>query len=116
MIVRHWSEVPAETVGEGARNTTIRWLIADKDGAPNFYMRMLEIGPDGATPDHAHPWEHEVYIVGGTGELVIDGGAHPLKVGDTALVPPGLQHFFRSTGSAPMHMLCLIPAQPEQGE
>ena len=55
MKVQHYTEVAAEQVGE-ANNTTIRWLISKADGAPNFYMRLFEVGPGGSTPHHEHAW------------------------------------------------------------
>ena len=110
MFVRNWKDVPAESVGDGAVDTTIRWLVADRDGAQNFYMRMLEIGPGGRTPDHTHEWEHEVYFIEGTGELAGAGETLAFEAGDCALVPGGEQHFFRNTGGTTLRMLCLIPA------
>ncbi len=110
MYVKNFKDIQAETVGQGARNTTIRWLIAEKENAPNFYMRLLEIGPDGNTPDHAHVWEHEVYILEGEGLLVSDDESQPLKSGDAVFVPGGRNHHFESAGGAVMKMLCLIPA------
>ena len=110
MYVKNFKDIQAETVGQGARNTTIRWLIAEIESAPNFYMRLLEIGPKGNTPDHAHAWEHEVYILEGEGLLVSDDESQPLKPGDAVFVPGGRNHHFESSGGAVMKMLCLIPA------
>ena len=111
MFARHYTEVPAGEVGDGAVNTAMRWLIAEKDGAPNFYMRMVEIGANGNTPWHEHPWEHEVFLVEGSGRLVGESESYDLKPGDTALVPGGEMHRFDNTGETVMKMLCLIPAQ-----
>ena len=68
MFVQHSTDIPPMEVQEGAKNTTIRWLIAEREGAPNFYMRLIEIGAGGNTPDHAHEWEHEVFILEGEGK------------------------------------------------
>ena len=42
MKVVHYTDVDLEPVyAEGAKGAQIRWLIAQKDGAPNFALRML---------------------------------------------------------------------------
>ncbi|MCE5250274.1 cupin domain-containing protein [bacterium] len=109
MHVKHYLDVEAKPVGEGAKNTTIRWLIAGPEGAPNFYMRLFEIGPEGNTPHHAHQWEHEVFILEGQGKLVGDGVSFPLKPGDSVFVPGGENHHFESAGGKTMKMICLVP-------
>jgi quercetin dioxygenase-like cupin family protein len=109
MKVKHYSDVPAETVEQGAEGVTIRWIIAEADGAPNFAMRHFEIAPGGHTPHHAHAWEHEVFILTGTGEVVGPDGPEPLTPGTVVLVPPAEEHHFANTGDAPLTLLCLVP-------
>ncbi|MBN1292455.1 MAG: cupin domain-containing protein [Candidatus Latescibacteria bacterium] len=110
MYVKNYQDITADTVEQGAKNTTIRWLIAENEGAPNFHMRLFEIGPKGNTPHHAHEWEHEVFILEGKGNLVGDESSQPLKPGDAVFVPGGTMHHFESAGGATMKMLCLIPS------
>ena len=97
---------------EGAKGVTIQWLVDEGRGAPNFAMRRFVVEPAGYTPSHQHPWEHEVYIVRGIGEVVL--AAEPVKVAaDTAvLVEPGELHSFRNTGVEPLEFLCLVPNGP----
>jgi len=94
---------------EGARGCTIRWLVGAEDGAPNFSMRQFEVAPGGYTPRHHHPYEHEVFVLEGTGTVFEGDVAHPLNAGDTVYVPPGEVHQFRNTGSTALKFLCLIP-------
>ena len=110
MKVRHYTEVPAETVEEGAKGVAIRWLITAKDGAPNFAMRHFEIAPGGHTPHHRHAWEHEVFILTGRGKLVGAEADTPLRPGDVVLVAPDEEHHFANAGSEPLTLLCLIPS------
>ena len=111
MYEKHFSDIQADTVEEGAKNTTIRWLITEKEGAPNFSMRLFEIGPGGSTPHHDHAWEHEVFILEGEGKLVGDTASQPLTPGNVVFVPGGETHHFESAGGTTMKMLCLIPIQ-----
>ena len=70
----HYKDQEAEVVDmDGAKNLVIRHVITEKDGAPNFNLRVLSIGAGGKTPDHAHDWEHEFFVISGTGTGVIDG-------------------------------------------
>ena len=58
--------IEAEDVDmEGASKVKVRWLITKEMGAKNFAMRVFEIEPDGYSPLHKHPWEHEVFILEG---------------------------------------------------
>ena len=111
VIVRHYKDVTAKKVESDVKNTTVRWLIAEQEGAPHFYMRLFEIGPEGNTPDHAHEWEHEVFIFEGEGKLVGEDAAFPLRPGDAVFVPGGETHHFESAAGKTMKMLCIIPAQ-----
>jgi len=106
--------VPAESVEKGAEKTTIRWLITKGDGAPNFAMRLFELAPGGHTPRHQHAWEHEVFIISGTGVLGAAEGDLPLEPGVAILVEPNDDHQFRNTGAEPLRMLCLIPHVEQQ--
>ena len=63
MIIRDYQEVKAEPVTDaGAEKANVRWVIAEKDGAKNFFMRVFKIEPGGYTPLHHHPWEHEMFV------------------------------------------------------
>ncbi len=109
MKVVHVREVSADAVEQGAEKTTIRWLISKEAGAPNFAMRLFEVGPGGFTPRHQHAWEHEVYILSGQGVLHTVEGDQFLEPGTAVLVAPDDDHQFRNTGGEPMRMLCMIP-------
>ncbi|RMF41038.1 MAG: cupin domain-containing protein [Planctomycetota bacterium] len=94
---------------EGAVGCSVRWLVSREDGAPNFAMRQFEIEPGGYTPHHHHPYEHEVYVLEGAGEVLDGETPRPISAGDVILVQPDDVHQFRNTGDKPMKFLCLIP-------
>jgi quercetin dioxygenase-like cupin family protein len=103
-------EIPArEVTTEGAEHVTIRWLVSKKDGAPGFQMRLFEVGPGGRTPLHTHEWEHEVYILEGTGTLIFEGEEQPFRKGFFAFVPAGRIHSFVNTGKGKLTFLCIVP-------
>jgi quercetin dioxygenase-like cupin family protein len=110
MKVNHYQEVLEQPVEmEGAQGCSVRQLLGEKDGAPTFAMRQFEVAPGGFTPRHSHPYEHEVFVLEGDGEVVEDAIPHRLKAGDVVFVKPDEVHQFRNTGSAPLKFLCLIP-------
>ena len=69
--IAHYKDIPTDPAGEhDASKIAIRWLITEKDGAPNFSMRVIEVQQNGFSPFHNHPWEHQVFILEGEGVLV----------------------------------------------
>jgi len=98
---------------EGARGCTVRWLVGQPDGAPNFAMRQFDVQPGGHTPRHSHPYEHEIYVLEGHGEVVEGDAPRPLGAGDCVYVAPDEVHQFRNTGDVPMKFLCMVPHIPE---
>jgi len=110
MKVSHYQEVPQQPVEmEGSRGCSVRWLLGERDGTPNFAMRQFEVAPGGYTPRHFHPYEHEVFVLEGEGVVYEGDKSHSLKAGDVVLVRPDEIHQFRNTGQAPLKFLCLIP-------
>ncbi len=109
MKLQNLNDVDATEVPAPAEGVRIRWLIDEKAGAPNFAMRHFEIAPGGATPFHDHEWEHEVFMLSGSGVVVHVEGETAFGPGDAILMPAGERHCFRNTGDEPATMLCLVP-------
>lgn len=94
---------------EGSSGCQVRWLLSRDDGAPSFAMRQFEVEPGGYTPRHSHPYEHEIYVVDGQGEVYENDRPHTIKTGDVVLVKPDDIHQFKNTGDKTLKFLCLIP-------
>ena len=110
MVVKHYTDVAAEPVTvAGAEKVTIRWLLGKDSPAPNFWLRLFEVRPGGHSPYHAHPYEHEIFVLEGSGRINAKGGSHPLQAGHFALVEPNEEHQFENTGAGPLKFLCLVP-------
>ena len=110
MLVRRYDEVEAIDAGQETKNTTLRWLISEKEGAPNFAMRLFEIGEGGHTPLHNHAWEHEAFVLSGQGVAISQDAEHPIRGGAAVFVPGDERHQFRNTGTEPLRILCIVPA------
>jgi quercetin dioxygenase-like cupin family protein len=110
MKVGHHEQIEqAPVTMEGASGCQVRWLVDTTEGAPNFAMRQFEVAPGGYTPRHSHPYEHEVYVLEGEGQVIEGDQPHALKAGDFVFVQPDEIHQFRNTGSTPMKFLCMVP-------
>jgi quercetin dioxygenase-like cupin family protein len=110
MIVKKYHEVEkSNVIEEGAQDVSIRWLIGKDSHAPHFYLRHFEIEPGGHTPYHAHPWEHEVFVLEGSAQINTKNESIPLEKGSFALVMPGEEHQFENTGDTTFKFLCAIP-------
>ncbi len=111
MKLINYKDVPQVTIEEGARGVQIRWIITEEMGAKNFAMRHFEIAPDGFTPLHSHDWEHEVFILNGSGIIVGDVTERSFSEGDVIFVPENETHQFKNSGDKPLSLLCLIPSK-----
>lgn len=112
MLVIDHQEIEAQPVtAQGAERATIREVFTAETGAPTFAMRIFELEPGGCTPKHAHPWEHEVFVLEGRGDVEGPDGHTPLSPGTAVFVPPGELHSFRSAPDERLKFICLIPVQ-----
>ena len=110
MKVNHYEQVAQQPVEmEGSQGCKVRWLLGERDAAPNFAMRQFEVAPGGYTPRHSHPYEHEVFVLEGQGIVFEGDQPHKLAAGDVVLVKPDEVHQFRNTGTSPLKFLCLVP-------
>ena len=114
-LIRNIDETPAAPVQmDGVKGVTMSLMVGRADGAPHFALRSFNVAPEGHSPRHQHDYEHEVYIVSGTGEVLLDGEYRPLKQGDVVYVPADEQHQFRA-GTDGMRFLCLVPVERNCG-
>jgi quercetin dioxygenase-like cupin family protein len=95
----------------GATGLSIRFLITQADGAPNFAMMMLEVEPGGNTPNHNHGWEEEIFVKSGEGSVISDGKTTPVRSGEVIFIPADEPHQFVNNGNEQLHLICVIPNQ-----
>lgn len=106
MLIRHYREVPETNPLPGVSK---RVLIGPQEGAPNFIMRLFEVAPGAASPDHSHPWEHEIFFLAGEGVIRDDTGREtPVSEGYTAFLPAHEKHCIVNRGSTPLRFICII--------
>ena len=73
------------------------------------------VTPGGHSPRHSHDYEHEVFIVSGSGTVLLEGRENPVRSGDVVYVPADEEHQFRA-GPDGLRFLCLVPVSRNCGE
>jgi quercetin dioxygenase-like cupin family protein len=111
MVIKSYTHVSPTSYPGVSEGVQIREMITANDGAPNFSMRVFDVQPGASTPFHTHAWEHEVYIISGTGRVRTEGKETPFKPGDSVYIAPNEQHCFAADGTTPIQMICCIPAK-----
>ncbi|MCW4053651.1 MAG: cupin domain-containing protein [Candidatus Bathyarchaeota archaeon] len=106
MRIISYGEVEAKEV-EGSSKLKIRWL--NTEGSRNFAVRHIEIAPDGYSPYHSHPWEHEIFVLEGNGVAFGEKGVESISVGDLVSIPGEEIHQIKNTGKTTLKVLCMIP-------
>lgn len=93
------------------QHASMKVLVSKEEGWDNHVMRVLELGKDGYSPKHEHPWPHINYMIEGKGELMIDGTVYPVEAGSYAYVPENTLHQFRNAGDKPFKFICIVPSE-----
>ncbi|MEO0108896.1 MAG: cupin domain-containing protein [candidate division WOR-3 bacterium] len=89
---------------------TIRWLISEQNGARNFAMRVIALKSKGdKIPPHSHAYEHEIFLISGTGRVMTPDLSVDLTSGDFAFIRPGEEHSFENLTDEPLQFICVIP-------
>ncbi|CAI8004715.1 hypothetical protein GBAR_LOCUS3986 [Geodia barretti] len=73
-------------------------LINLDDNPPTTTLSYSHIQPGETSSHHIHPWEHEVFIIKGSGTLVCDGVNYPVKAGDAMFIPGNVDHYTLNDG------------------
>ena len=108
MKMHHYRDVPAT---EPLKGVGKRVVIGPDEGARNFVMRVFEVAPGRTSPDHAHPWEHEIFILAGKGAARgEDGSETAVSEGSTLFIPAGEKHCLINKGSQTLSFICVVPA------
>lgn len=115
MIVSHEQNVIARKIDLPiVKNAAMKVLVGEQEGWGDHVMRVIELGQDGYSPKHAHPWPHINYMLEGSGVLEVDGKEQPVKAGSYAYVPADMEHQFKNAGSGTFRFICIVPKEGHQ--
>ena len=94
---------------------TETWMIGKKESAENFAFRYYQINPGGNSNKEQHGHDHGVFVLHGSGEVLLGDEIHDISQGDIIHIPPDALHQLRNTGQEVLGFLCVIPARREKG-
>jgi quercetin dioxygenase-like cupin family protein len=104
------NEIPEEGINRSYKSgVSIRYLILEEFGAPNFEMRYFELEKGMVTSLDLHEFEHEIFILKGKGKLFLEGKEYDLRPHDAVLIEGNEQHQLRQEGDEPFGFLCIVP-------
>lgn len=89
----------------------LRWMVTKQNTqAEHCTMCVIEVQPGQTVrPAHSHPnGEEVIYIVYGSGRVMIDGVVGPVKEGSAVLFPQGSVHMLQNTGDKEMKVACFF--------
>ena len=103
-------EIPEQGINRSYKpGVSIRYLILEEFGAPNFEMRYFELEKGMVTSLDLHEFEHEVFILKGRGKLILEGEEYDLKPSDAVLIEGNEQHQLMQNGDEPFGFICVVP-------
>lgn len=89
----------------------LRWLVnAERLGARHLSACLIRVAPgEKVRPAHSHPnGEELIYIIHGSGRVVVDGEVAPVRAGCVVLFPQGSVHMLQNTGGEEMKVICFF--------
>ena len=109
MTVPAIHEDDAEELGLPGRR--MRWLVSkDAVNAKNCSTCVIRVSPgEKVTPAHSHPnGEEVIYIMTGSGRVLVSGEVRQVSAGTAVLFPQGAVHMLHNTGSEEMKVVCFF--------
>jgi quercetin dioxygenase-like cupin family protein len=89
----------------------LRWVVTrENTNAQHCTMCVIQVQPGQTVrPAHSHPnGEEVIYIVQGSGRVMIDGAVEPVSEGCAVLFPQGSIHMLQNSGDKVMKVACFF--------
>ncbi len=105
--VIHESEVPEKALP----GRHLRWLANAENLDPkHLSVSLIRVAPgEKVRPAHSHPnGEELIYIIRGTGRVLVNGEVDPVREGTAVLFPQGAPHMLQNTGTEEMKVICFF--------
>ena len=101
MPIIRLEDVPKEPFPNGA---TYQTIVGDDAGSTPVRVGVQISPPGYSTGTHSHPYMEVVSVIEGEAEAWLEGedGVTKIGPGTTLVLPPGIKHGFRVTGTDPL--------------
>ena len=89
----------------------MRWLVDENSlQADNMSVCVIRVAPgETVRPAHSHPLGEElIYIIKGSGKVMIEGEVGPVREGTAVLFEKGKVHMLRNSGDTEMKVICFF--------
>ena len=89
----------------------LRWLVSDETLASQYSsVCVVRLAPGQTVrPAHSHPnGEEVIYIIHGSGRVMVEGDVSPVKAGSVVLFPQGQVHMLQNNGTEEMKVVCFF--------
>ncbi len=89
----------------------LRWLANAETVDPSHLSAcVIRVAPgEKVKPAHSHPnGEELIYIIQGTGRVLVDGKVDPVRAGTAVLFRQGAVHMLQNTGDEEMKVACFF--------
>ena len=107
--------VPVSHEGQGDElnlpGRQLRWVVSPESiPAAHCSTCVIRVAPgERVRPAHSHPHSEEViYIVKGSGRVLVQGEISEVREGSTVLFPQGAVHMLHNTGKEEMKVVCFF--------
>ena len=109
-----------DVVPNTARGGDIRVLLSPATvGATSGFLGVVILAPGERVNEHYHPYSEEfLHVVEGEVTVDLDDAPHELGADQALLIPIGVRHRVRNTGSGQARLvfsLCPLAPRPELG-
>jgi quercetin dioxygenase-like cupin family protein len=102
--------------GHNIRDVSIRMMVDDVIGAVHHQMFMVQFAPsaseDFSGSPHWHGFEEAYLVVGGRGEVELEGERFVTEPGDLVWEASGIMHAWRTVGDEPLRFIELMAPRP----
>lgn len=97
--------------GLGLPGRELRWVVAanalQSEQCSACVIRVA--AGDKVRPAHSHPnGEEVIYIISGSGRVMVGGEVQAVRAGTTVLFPRGVVHMLHNTGGEEMKVVCFF--------
>ena len=89
----------------------LRWLVSHESLSPtHLSMCVIRVAPgEKVRPAHSHPnGEEVIYIISGSGRVLVDGEVDNVEAGTAVLFPQGKVHMLHNTSDEEMKVVCFF--------
>jgi len=102
--------------GHNIRDVSVRMMVDDVIGSVHHQMFMIEFAPptidEFSGSAHFHDFEEAYLVIGGRGEVELEGERFLTGPGDLVWEATGVMHAWRAVGDEPLRFIELMAPRP----